>query len=345
MTAEVIRPSALPKLQECRCYVATSSTSEAAARGTRLDAAIRAIWQDDERGWDNVESPEECEAVNWALNILRQLACGNEVETREEQLRAVSPLEAVKDGVMDSLCVAGAWLADYKSGQVRDYAAQMAQYALSCMDAYFADEWSSHLIFFDQKVLVSHKWTREEAEQLVLGIVNAPKVETPCDYCGWCGVFETCPAVRTASALVTREELPAPQKNEEFLPPSMDSMLENHAAAHEFLTKLRIVNDWADLLKKKLLSQLEAGTSDHFSRVVVSGSKKVNPLSLARFGKELGYDRMLKICSQVPLSKVQEVWREVFGETPVPEDLIVTSGGSVQLKLKKVKKSLTTNNK
>ena len=44
MTTELIRPSALPKLACCRCYVSQSSTSEAAERGTRLDAIIRGQW-------------------------------------------------------------------------------------------------------------------------------------------------------------------------------------------------------------------------------------------------------------------------------------------------------------
>jgi hypothetical protein len=125
----------------------------------------------------------------------------------------------------------------------------------------------------------------------------------------------------------------------------MAQMLTDHAAAHDFMTKLKIVNDWADILKKNLLDQLseESTASDYFSRVVVSGSKKVNPLSLAKYGMELGFDRLLRICSQIPLSKVEEVWHEVFGETPVPEEIIVTSGGSVQLRPKKIKKNL--NNK
>lgn len=351
MNTELIRPSTLPKLACCRCYVSQSGTSEAAARGTRLDSILRAAWPNNVKALEELEG-DDLEAARWGFQNLELLSCGAHVETLEENLQAVVPVDGIKAGTMDALCVAGGWLADFKTGQVRDYAAQMAAYALACMDAYFADEWTSHLLFIDQQLTVSHRWTREEAEELVLGIVNKPKVPTPFENCSWCGAFETCEAVRAATTEVTPSlpKLTADAKGKGELPPSLEGMLTDHAAAHEFLSKLAIVNDWADMLKSKLRDQLapqdgqEAPASKYFSRVVVSGSKKVNPLSLAKYGMELGYDRMLKICAQIPLSKVKEVWKEVFGDKPVPEDIIVTSGGSVQLKLKPLKKSLSTTN-
>lgn len=345
MKTELIRPSALPKLACCRCYVSQSgATNEAAARGTRLDAILRAAWPNNVKALEELEG-DDLEAVRWGFQHLELLSFGSHVETLEENLQAVVPVDGIKAGTMDALCVEGGWLADFKTGQVRDYAAQMAAYALACMDAYFAEEWTSYLLFIDQKQVVAHRWTREEAESLILGIVNAPKVPTPFENCSWCGAFETCEAVRAATTEVTPAlpKLTAHAKSVGQLPPTLEGMLSDHAAAHEFLSKLAIVNDWAELLKKQLRDQLENTESDYFKKVVVSGSKKVNPLSLAKYGRELGYDRMLKICAQIPLSKVEEVWKEVFGEKPVPEDIIVTSGGSVQLRLKTIKKSLTTN--
>jgi roadblock/LC7 domain-containing protein len=343
MNNELVRPSSLPKLQECRMFEGAPGTSEAAARGTKLDSIIRSVWAG---GEDPALPEDEVDAVQFALSTLKLLSGGLAVETREEELQAAVPVPGVKPGTMDALCIEGGWLADFKTGQIRSYHAQMAAYALACMDAYFADEWATHLIFVDQKQVNSHTFTREEAEQLVTGIVNAPKVETPCDYCSWCGKFESCPAVMRAGAELTKDELPAcspAAKGKGELPATMAHMLTDHAAAHDFMTKLKIVNDWADILKKNLLDQLseESAASDYFSRVVVSGSKKVNPLSLAKYGMELGFDRLLRICSQIPLSKVEEVWHEVFGETPVPEEIIVTSGGSVSLRTKKIKKNLT----
>lgn len=357
MSDELVRPSMLPKLQECRMFEGAPGTSAAASRGTHLDEIARKQWEvyqktgDSGLTWWMKEHPmdlpaEDTQALDFAFNTLKLLSGGLAVETREEELQAAVPVPNVKAGTMDALCIEGGWLADFKTGQIRSYHAQMAAYALACMDAYFADEWGTHLIFVDQKQVISHTFTRDEAEQLVTSIVNAPKVETPCEYCGWCGKFESCPAVTRAGAELTKDELPActaAAKGKGELPATMEHMLTDHAAAHDFMSKLKIVNDWADILKKKLLDQLseESAASDYFSRVVVSGSKKVNPLSLAKYGMELGFDRMLGMCSQIPLSKVEEAWGEVFGDKPVPEEIIVTSGGSVSLRTKKIKKNLT----
>lgn len=357
MSEELVRPSILPKLQECRMFEGAPGTSAAASRGTQLDEIARKQWEvyqktgDSGLTWWMKEHPmdlpsEDTQALDFAFNTLKLLSGGLEVETREEELQAVVPVPGVKPGTMDALCVEGGWLADFKTGQIRSYYAQMAAYSLACMDSYFADEWTAHLIFVDQKQVISHKFTRADAEDCVRDIMNAPKLETPCEYCGWCARFEYCSAVMRARSELTKEELPAcsaAAKGKGELPATMEHMLTDHAAAHEFMNKLKIVNDWADILKKKLLDKLseESAASDYFTRVVVSGSKKVNPLSLAKYGMELGFDRLLSMCSQIPLSKVEEKWHEVFPDKPVPEEIIVTSGGSVSLRTKKIKKNLT----
>ena len=68
---------------------------------------------------------------------------------------------------------ADAWLpelgmsADLKSGQLRNYREQMAAYALGFMDATFRTEWTAHLLFCDQRQLVTHRFTYDEAKALV----------------------------------------------------------------------------------------------------------------------------------------------------------------------------------
>lgn len=340
LTENLIRPSSLPKLQECRCYLSKPTSSEAAARGTALDAIIREQWINP----SPVEglSPEDDAAVTFAFSTLKLLSGGMRVETQEDQLQAVVPVDGVKAGTMDALCVAGGWLADFKTGQIRDYAAQMAAYSLACMDAYFSDEWTSHLIFVDQKQVVSHHWTREEAEQLVTSIVNAPKEPTLCDYCTWCGAFETCPLVHQSAeevaSIQAAEKPTAYEKSVKQLLPELEALKNDHKAAHAFLTKLGIVNEWAELLKKSIREQLtDEEKNDYFNRIVVAGRKVVNPLALGKYWEEFGWQRLLGMCSQIPLSSVEKEWKEVFGDKPMPADLIVTSGSSVQLRLKKLK--------
>lgn len=339
---KLIRPSALPKLQECRCYQSKAGSSEAAARGTKIDAIIRAQFgQKDLFGLSDL-APEDREAVEYALDRLTFFANGNEVLTSETELQAVIPVDGVRAGTMDALCIGGAWLADFKTGQIYDYRPQMAAYALACMDAYFSDTWTSHIIYVDQKIVITHHWTRQAAEELVTNIVNAPQVPTLCDYCKWCAAFETCQLVTQATKEVATHKMPTctpAMKSQKCLPAQMENYLNDDAQAHTFLQKLKIANDWADVLKVRLKEKLkqmpEAEKNPYFSLVVSSGQKKVNPLSLAPYGMEFGFDRLLQMCSQIPLDKVLEQWNIVFKNKPFPEELVQISGGSVSIRLKK----------
>ena len=350
---ELVRPSSLPKLAECRCYEGKPGTSEAAERGTRIDASIRRLYAkrqglpwDDSAEPDAILNDEDAEAVKWALDKLDELALDpltdehHAVETRECELVAAVPVEGVKPGTMDALCVSLGWLVDFKTGQVRDYRAQMAAYALACMEAYFAEEWVAHVLYVDQQEVVTHRFTREDAEALVLNIVMAPKVETQCEYCKWCGRAAECGLMReVCEEAVAAPALPActpAAKSKGELPEVMMGLLADHAAAHEFLSKFSIVSEWVDVLKSKLRESV--GEDDpYFKRVVMSGRRVVMPLQLSRYAKEFGSDRLLKMCSPIPESKVREQWGIVFSDKPMPEEMVTTQGGSVQLRLKKVK--------
>ncbi len=346
---EKIRPSSLPKLAACRCFEGAPGTSEAAERGTRIDKAIRVMWARMAGAeWAKVEElPElkadEKDAVMWALDQLDSLSQDGElpIETCEEKLRAVSKVAGVKDGTMDALCVAGEFLVDFKSGQVRNYKEQMAAYALSCMDEFFADSWTAYLLFVDQRAIVAHSLTADEARRIVQAVLDRPCEPEHCEYCTWCAKFTTCPVVTGAVASV--QEAPAlpactaAAKSKGELPELMQGMLSDHAKAHEFLSKLAVVNDWADVLKRQLKEAL-ADDDAYFQRVVVAGRKVVMPLALGRYIGELGWQRVLSVCSSVPLAKVEEIWQEMMPDKPLPADMVTTAGGSVQLRLRKVKK-------
>lgn len=355
---ELVRPSSLPKLAECRCYEGKPGTSEAAERGTRIDASIRRLYAKRQGlPWDDSAEPEailndvDADAVKWALDKLDELALDpltdehHAVETRESELVAAVPVEGVKPGTMDALCVGLGWLVDFKTGQKRNYAQQMAAYALACMEAYFADRWTTHVLYVDQQEVVSREWTEETARLIVEPVLKMPPVPTACEYCKWCGKFEGCPEVlRQVKQVREMQPLPActaAAKSKGELPAEMQNMLKDHAAAHEFLSALSVVNDWADVLKGAIKDQLTPAEGEdkvdnpYFSRVVMSGRRVVMPLQLSRYAKEFGSDRLLKMCSAIPESKVREQWGIVFSDKPMPEEMVTTQGGSVQLRLKK----------
>ncbi len=354
----LVRPSSLPKLACCRAYVGTAGTSEAAERGTKLDAAIRQAWMtlhtlnpdpQTRRLFPGL-STEDDQACNWAISRMIELAGEAHLETDEANLQAVVPVEGVQPGTMDGLCVERGFLIDYKTGQIRDYRAQMAAYALACMETYFADTWTAHLLFIDQEQVVTHHFTADEARELVESIVNAPIVAASCDYCGWCGAYGTCPITREQAAHVQEmgAALPAPTpaaKSAKTLPPALEEIVNDERRAFQFLKCLNVAGDWGDIIKRKIKDRLKASgerKTDFFQLIDMAGRQVVNPSDLAPFVQDIGMERLLAVCSQIPLAKVQVLWKEAFGEKPMPASLVMSAAGSSQLRLRKVDSRILT---
>jgi hypothetical protein len=192
-----ISPSVLPKLDACPVFKSTEGFSTAAQRGTDLDAAIRHLLIDDPTHYDAL-APEDKPIAKWGAEKLRELAGGYHVETREEYLAMHCPLLS-QSGTADAVCIRAGWVADIKSGQARDYKAQLAAYSLACMDDHFTDEWTAHVVYIDQQTVRSYPFTRATAE-LTLGRIleraTSPTAEpTPCEYCSWCAHRDSCKAL------------------------------------------------------------------------------------------------------------------------------------------------------
>ena len=191
-----IRASSLPKLAECPVFVGGEGATEFAARGTRIDGDIRDVVA----GKPVAASEDEGEraATTWGVQTLLDLAGGSFIETREEYLQMDVP-GLSRPGTADALCVEKKWLADIKSGQIRNYREQMAAYALACMDAHWESEWTAHVIYVDHKVVRSYQFTREQAERIVQNVMSAATTPlarpTPCQYCNWCANKDRCSAL------------------------------------------------------------------------------------------------------------------------------------------------------
>lgn len=343
---ELVRPSSLPKLAVCRCFVGKDGTSDAAERGTRLDAAIRkavaAGTSVDPADVDCVD--EDIDACNWAIDELKTLQLSGKWETRESELQAVVPVEGVKPGTMDALNVEDATLADFKTGQVRNYREQMAAYALACMDAYFEDRWTCFLLFIDAKEVVTHIFTREEAEAIVIDVLMAKRKENPCEYCGWCARFDgecpvygTCGAVKAANAEVLNADLPKPTpallSHPDEWPESVKELAKDHAKAFHFLQCLDIAKKWGDQVKTELKKQ-ETLPPRYFKRVTMSGQRKVYASQLVSIAERWGVEEVLALCGLIPYADFEKAWKEHEGDdTPIPDGLVGTFGGSVQIRL------------
>lgn len=253
-----IRHSALPKLALCGQYESASGTSEAAARGTRLDGMFRHAW---ERGdfLDRNVPEEDILAVQWALNECLKLHGGELGMTTDEDACKIETPGLEHVGTVDGIAWRGGWSVDLKSGQIYDYSAQMAAYALGAMAMAMESEWTTHLLFCDQRQVVTKWWTFEAAKAVVesaLANIGTPPVEN--DYCGWCAKSLTCPA-RVASkdsALVTVAGLAPTVQDEGFL-----ALLNDPDRLGQFLAACQTLEDFRDAAKEKAHGLLEAGVN------------------------------------------------------------------------------------
>ena len=251
-----IRHSSLPKLALCGQYEGASGTSAAASRGTMLDEHFRHAWTTSE--FPNRDlSEEDAQAVRWAINQCLLLGGIADGLTTDEKACKIVTSGIPHQGTADGVAVKGQWLVDLKSGQIYDYSAQMAAYALGLMQENFAQEWTTHLLFCDQREMVTEHWTYQSAYDLVDSILKnvgtAPKEN---QYCNWCAKSLTCPARVAAKdgAIVAVAGLAPTVQDDGFL-----ALLNDPESLGKFLKQCATLEDFRDAAKAKARELLEAG--------------------------------------------------------------------------------------
>jgi hypothetical protein len=193
-----IRHSMLPKLAQCPKYLPKPGPAgPAAERGTRIDKAVRLALQGD-RSEIEALPPDEKAPAEWAVQLFLSYKMTGELETREEYLAMHTPGIA-HVGTADVLNEHVGWVADLKTGQKRDYYHQLAAYALAVMDKKFLEDFVGHVVYCDERTVISYRFTYAEAKrqiELLLAEVRDPNSQPrACDYCDWCANKDTCPAV------------------------------------------------------------------------------------------------------------------------------------------------------
>jgi len=192
-----IRHSALDKLDLCPCFESNPVSGPAAERGTRMDAAYRGLLMGERQPFLSLLENEQ-DAVMWAVQTAKELADGHEIIANEALLKVTTP-HLSHEGTEDSRVNAKSLSMDLKSGQPRSYHKQQAAYALGNMDRTFAKEWECVLLFCDQREVVRYRYTYEEADAWVKGIVESATDPNrqPCanEYCSWCVKKDRCQQV------------------------------------------------------------------------------------------------------------------------------------------------------
>ena len=288
-----LSPSMLPKLEGCPVYVSQWTTSPAAERGTRVDRWIRDrihIIMDHE------PMPEdEKETVMWGVHKLLELAGDHDIECRETHL-AMSVPALSKVGTADALCVEGGWLADIKTGQVRDYLAQAAAYSWACMERYFVDYWVAHIIYVDQRLLRTYEFTIEEAERITRRAIDRATwvhaKPTPCEYCDWCANKDTCSALVVQSKAALAE---VASVNKDSLTIIRDRILADPHQLSDFAKRYKFFEkEMAEPLIDALKERLAAGDDIPGWKVSTSaGREYVEAEAIAKASANVSKDTLI----------------------------------------------------
>jgi hypothetical protein len=196
-----IRPSSLPFLAQCPCWESgTEHGEEYKDAGTRRHAALRAHCNGDDTLLSALDA-EDREAVLWAAGYIRANVTAEFPVEWEQRLSFMTDDFEEYTGTADAVC--GRDLFDLKWRE-RDYAAQMAAYALALFQARpELNKIRVHVLYGATQRADVYTLTEPAARELVQGVIAAAKdtakQPTPCDYCGWCAHRLTCkPFLQTA---------------------------------------------------------------------------------------------------------------------------------------------------
>ena len=310
-----IRHSSLPKLALCGQYEGSPGTSPAAERGTKLDQAFRHAWVHGEfPDWELCE--DDAQAVRWTINQCVLLGGSTDgLMTADKDCR-VQTAGLEHTGTVDGVAARANWSMDLKSGQIYDYSAQMAAYALGLMQMRFEQTWTTHLLFCDQRQVVTHHWTYQSASDLVRGILaNVGTGPRENDYCGWCAKSLTCPARVQAQemAIQTTEHAITPQDG------SFLALLDDPVQLGKFLTACSTLEDFRDAAKAKARELLESDVRVHGWRLQKPrASAFVDADIIARAVEEgiIGAGDAIRAGGSLSGKKAEALWSAAGHELP-----------------------------
>lgn len=316
-----VRPSSLPKVKLCGHYVSDPVSGPAAERGTRLDTAFRALIQGVE---PDVElSVEEGESLDWAVDSAKILAGGWRIISDEADLRVEIPI-IDHAGTSDLFCPEARWHGDLKSGEVRDYEAQMAAYALGWMRDQGVSEWTAYLFFSDQRYVQTYRFTWESAENIVrdalsLRLSDAPP--RPNAYCGWCAARWDCPARREELG----NHLPISRESPEWA--ALDSL-----TLARFAGFGKVVEEWTEAAREELTRRIFDNKEEFPPGVSKGGRKGSEKLPGPAFAP-LPSEVLSRLLGDVGVEDAKAAFAEAGVE--FPQGKVVTSPGSSWIKIKK----------
>jgi hypothetical protein len=205
-------------------------------------------------------------------------------------------------------------LYDFKSGEIRDYDAQMAFYSLGMMQRFWLKECTTYLLYGRYKKAVKTLHSYDVAKAVVDAVVKRRAAKDrhpePCAYCDWCADKLTCPALHaTALAVARGYEVPAFEDWH-------SSNITDPATMGRMLTCARIVADWAESVKEHALKMvLENGLQlPGFELRTRAGTRGVGDLLKAH--AQLGMpDNVFLGCCSTTVAKLEKAYKDLNKKT------------------------------
>ena len=328
-----ISPSTLPKLAECALFEGASGTSAAAERGTAIDIAIRNLISAEH---DVAIVGEDAGAITYGVEELTRLAKGSFIETREEYLAMAVP-GLSKLGTADAVCKEQKWVADIKTGQVRNYREQLAAYSLACMEDNFDTSWTAHVIYVDQSMIRSYDFSYEEAKQITQRTIDratsAEAKPTPCEYCSWCKHYNNCHAiVRQAESAVAL----IPDINGNSIEAIKDRILATPESLGAFIREWKLAEkEIAEPLLGHLKTRLESGDEvAGWKLTSVSGRKFVEAEAIIKASEGISKETLI-LAMGGKLS--EKSYLELCANNGVEPDQTAIKAGSPTTQLRQTK--------
>jgi hypothetical protein len=332
----ILRPSNLPKIKLCAWYRPHQEPSEAAVRGSTVDRIFREIvvgLRDFPSG-----TAAEIAAADWAACQTGQIAGENPVLAQKENC-SVSIPGFPASGEVDALCPKLFCSFDLKTGQYYDYELQMAAYAYGLMTRFFAETWTTYLLFCDLRRIYQFTFTFAEAEKLVLEVsarYEAAAVPTFNRYCCWCANAGECPVlINRADQVLALTEKP------KF---DFQALLANPERLGYFLTACRSIDPLQQQAQDRAKEYLSAETPvPGWSLVTRSPGKFVESSAVIPVAERLGPARILEEYGHLSAAKYEQLCQEAG---LVPDSAAIKQGaGTTYLRSVGVPNSLKKNKK
>lgn len=221
-------PSNFPAWSYCTHYKGTpvpeDDLENKANRGTLQHICLEDMFTG--KGVDpiivDVLTEEESEGLEWAYNWVSDNTPSPRLCERKISM-VDDDFELLYFGTIDLTWIdtdSVLHIMDYKTGNKRDYLAQLMGYALPCMIEYKVDKCIVHTCYTKFQTVEEVELTLAECRETVLGLLDDVKSGSidpqPCDYCSWCSKASTCSALTDGAIKVVQGYVDSPFELAEY---------------------------------------------------------------------------------------------------------------------------------